>query len=116
VATRRLSGGEWQKLAVARSFMRTHPLLLVQDEPTASLDAATEHVLFERYLSASRDAARQTGAITVVVSHRFSTVRSADLIVVVGEGRVEEFRHHDELAHQRGAYASMYELQARGYR
>ena len=85
-----LSGGQWQKLALGRAMMRPAPLLLVLDEPTASLDAETEHVLFERYASAARRVARENGAITVLVSHRFSTVRMADMIVVVNNGRVVE--------------------------
>src|SRR5207248_2697258 len=77
-----VSFGQWQKLALARGFMREEPLLLVLDEPTAALDAETEHALFERYASASRDGASE-GRITILVSHRFSTVRMADLIVVL---------------------------------
>ena len=75
--------GQWQKLALARGFMRDEPLLLVLDEPTAALDAETEHALFERYAAAARPARRDDGRITVLVSHRFSTVRMADLIVVL---------------------------------
>ena len=87
-----LSFGQWQKLALARGFMRDHPLLLVLDEPTAALDAETEHALFERYAAAARSgrAAADTsdGRITILVSHRFSTVRMADLIVVLDGARV----------------------------
>ena len=83
-----VSFGQWQKLALARGFMRDHPLLLVLDEPTAALDAETEHALFERYAAAASaarrdDAARADGRITILVSHRFSTVRMADIIVVL---------------------------------
>src|SRR3954465_4005230 len=79
-----VSFGQWQKLALARGFMRDDPLLLVLDEPTAALDAETEHALFERYAAAGADAAvRRTGRLTLLVSHRFSTVRMADLIVVL---------------------------------
>ena len=111
-----LSGGQWQKLALARAMMRAEPLLLVLDEPTAALDAETEHALFERYAGAARVAARQTGAITVLVSHRFSTVRMADLILVIDGGRVAEVGNHRGLMQQGGVYAELYELQARGYR
>src|SRR5439155_97868 len=77
-----VSFGQWQKLALARGFMRDRPLLLVLDEPTAALDAETEHALFERYAAAARDE-RADGRITILVSHRFSTVRMADIIVVM---------------------------------
>jgi ATP-binding cassette subfamily B protein len=111
-----LSGGQWQKLALGRAMMRDAPLLLVLDEPTASLDAETEHALFERYAGAARRVASSTGAITVLVSHRFSTVRMADMIVVVDGGRVAEVGSHDELVGVGGLYAELYELQARAYR
>src|SRR5262249_18932199 len=95
-----ISFGQWQKLALARGFTRDQPLLLVLDEPTAALDAETEHSLFERYAAAARgDAAvvRQSGRITVLVSLRFSTVRMADLIVVLDGARLVEVGTHDEL-------------------
>jgi ATP-binding cassette, subfamily B, bacterial len=111
-----LSGGQWQKLALARAMMREKPLLLVLDEPTAALDAETEHALFERYAGAAKVVARETGAITVLVSHRFSTVRMADLILVVDGGGVAEVGSHRELVARGGLYAELYELQARGYR
>lgn len=111
-----LSGGQWQKLALGRAMMREHPLLLVLDEPTAALDADTEHALFERYAGAAREVAAGTGGITLLVSHRFSTVRMADLIVVVGGGTVVECGSHEELMAQGGVYAELYELQARAYR
>ncbi|HVE91703.1 MAG TPA: ABC transporter ATP-binding protein [Actinomycetota bacterium] len=111
-----LSGGQWQKLALGRAMMREHPLLLVLDEPTASLDAETEHALFERYAQGARRIAETSGAITVLVSHRFSTVRMADLIVVVDGGRVVEAGSHRDLIEAQGLYAELYELQARGYR
>lgn len=110
-----LSGGQWQKLALARAMMREEPLVLVLDEPTASLDAETEHALFERYAGAAREVARQTGAITLLVSHRFTTVRMADLIVVLDGGRVTEYGTHDELMARGGSYAELFTLQARGY-
>ncbi|MBA3653712.1 MAG: ABC transporter ATP-binding protein [Actinobacteria bacterium] len=111
-----LSGGQWQKLALGRAMMRATPLLLVLDEPTAALDAETEHALFERYAGAARRVAGGTGAITVLVSHRFSTVRMADMIVVVDGGRVVEVGSHDDLVGVGGLYAELYELQARAYR
>lgn len=111
-----LSGGQWQKLALGRAMMRDRPLLLVLDEPTSSLDADTEHALFERYAVAARQAARTTGAITLLVSHRFSTVRLADLIVVLERGRVTEAGTHAELLARPGTYAELYRLQAAAYR
>lgn len=111
-----LSGGQWQKLALGRAMMRETPLLLLLDEPTAALDAMTEHALFEQYAGAARRVARDTGAITVFVSHRFSTVRMADLIVAVDGGRVVEAGTHDELIARAGLYAELYELQASAYR
>jgi ATP-binding cassette subfamily B protein len=110
------STGQWQKLALGRAMMREDPLLLVLDEPTASLDALTEHALFERYAGAASRTARRSGAITILVSHRFSTVRMADLIVVFDDGRVTEVGTHDELVARAGTYAELYSLQARSYR
>jgi ATP-binding cassette, subfamily B, bacterial len=110
-----LSGGQWQRLALPRAFMRERPLLLILDESTSALDALTEHALFERFA----DAARQVGEssmMTVLVSHRFSTVRMADLIVVLDGGRVRELGSHDELRRLGGLYAELYEIQARAYR
>jgi ABC-type multidrug transport system fused ATPase/permease subunit len=111
-----LSGGQWQKLALGRAMMRKEPLLLILDEPTASLDAQTEHDLFERYAGAARDTAARTGTVTLLVSHRFSTVRMADLILVLDEGRIREQGSHGELMALGGLYAELYELQARQYR
>ncbi len=108
-----VSFGQWQKLALARGFMRDHPLLLVLDEPTAALDAETEHALFERYAAA---ATASDGRITLLVSHRFSTVRMADLIVVLDGARVVEVGPHDELLSRRGPYAELYGIQAAAYR
>lgn len=110
-----LSGGQWQKLALGRALMRREPLLEIFDEPTSNLDAPTEHAMFERYTAAARQG-RTRGAITVLVTHRFSTVRDADLIVVLADSRVAEFGSHDELMHLGGRYAELYELHARGYR
>ncbi|WP_020573988.1 ABC transporter ATP-binding protein [Actinopolymorpha alba] len=111
-----LSGGQWQKLAIGRAMMRTTPLLLLLDEPTAALDADTEHRLFERWTAAAAELRRSTGAVTVLVSHRFSTVRMADLIVVLDRGRIVETGSHAELVARRGLYAELYELQAQSYR
>ncbi|HVX42520.1 MAG TPA: ABC transporter ATP-binding protein [Mycobacteriales bacterium] len=116
-----LSGGQWQRLALARGFMRTAgqpaglPLLILLDEPTAALDPDTEHALYERFAAAST-MGRRSGAITLLVSHRFSTVRMADLIVVLHQGRVAEIGTHRELIDARGRYAELFELQARAYR
>jgi ATP-binding cassette, subfamily B, bacterial len=109
-----VSFGQWQKLALARGFMRERPLLLVLDEPTAALDAETEHALFERYATAARDGA--DGRITLLVSHRLSTVRMADLIVVLDGARVVEVGTHDELMAMGGQYAELYRIQAAAYR
>jgi len=109
-----LSGGQWQRLAIARGMMRGDPLLLVLDEPTSALDAATEHALFEGYADAARRAGRH-GAVTVLVTHRFSTVAAADLVVVLADGRVSEVGSHAELMAAGGGYAQLYALQARGY-
>jgi ATP-binding cassette subfamily B protein len=95
--------------------MRERPLLLVLDEPTAALDAETEHALFERFAVASRHA-KEDGRITVLVSHRFSTVRMADLIVVIDDGKVVEHGSHEELMALGGLYAELYGIQARAYR
>ena len=112
-----LSFGQWQKLALARGFMRDDPLLLVLDEPTAALDAETEHALFERYAAAARAGAGEAGGrITILVSHRFSTVRMADLIVVLDGARVAEFGTHEALLARGAQYAELYGIQARAYR
>jgi ATP-binding cassette subfamily B protein len=120
-----VSFGQWQKLALARGFMRDEPLLLVLDEPTAALDAETEHALFERYAAASgrysaslsgAAAGNEDGRITILVSHRFSTVRMADLIVVLDSARVAEVGGHDELMARGGIYAELYGIQAAAYR
>jgi ATP-binding cassette subfamily B protein len=110
-----LSGGQWQKLALGRAFMRDAPLLLVLDEPTAALDAEAEHELFERYAERAKHLARATGAITLLVTHRFSTVRAADLILVVADGRIAEAGSHRELVARQGLYAELYALQAAAY-
>ncbi len=116
-----VSFGQWQKLALARGFMRGEPLLLVLDEPTAALDAETEHALFERYAAAARggDPSGSNGrsrGITILVSHRFSTVRMADRIVVLDGSRVAQVGSHDDLMAKGGPYAELYALQAAAYR
>jgi energy-coupling factor transporter ATP-binding protein EcfA2 len=110
-----LSGGQWQKLALGRAMRATDPLLVVLDEPTASLDAPSEHALFERYAAAARDGAA-TGTVTVLVSHRFSTVRMADLIIFMDEGRAVEIGSHEDLLASGGRYAELFGLQADAYR
>jgi ATP-binding cassette subfamily B protein len=112
-----LSFGQWQKLALARGFMRDQPLLLVLDEPTAALDAETEHALFERYAAAARGTEEsESGRVTILVSHRFSTVRMADLIVVLDGARLAEVGTHDELMAKGGPYSELYSIQAAAYR
>jgi ATP-binding cassette subfamily B protein len=109
-----ISFGQWQKLALARGFMRDKPLLLVLDEPTAALDAETEHALFERYADAARSST--DGRITILVSHRFSTVRMADLIVVLDGAHLIETGTHEALMAAGGHYADLYQIQAAAYR
>jgi ATP-binding cassette, subfamily B, bacterial len=112
-----LSFGQWQKQALARGFMRDQPLLLVLDEPTAALDAETEHALFERYAAAARSAHEgDSGRITILVSHRFSTVRMADLIIVLDGARLVEAGTHEELMARAGQYSELYSIQAAAYR
>ena len=110
-----LSGGQWQKLALGRAMMREVPLLLVLDEPTASLDAQAEQRLLKQYAATDRTVARETGGITLLVSHRFSTVRMANLIIVVEDGRVVEFGRHEDLLRAQGTYAELYTVQAAAY-
>ncbi|MBA2497589.1 MAG: ABC transporter ATP-binding protein [Acidimicrobiia bacterium] len=110
-----VSFGQWQKLALARGFMREGPLVLVLDEPTAALDAETEHALFERY-AAGVARRGDEGGITILVSHRFSTVRMADRIVVLDGSRVVEVGSHEELIAAAGPYTELYDIQAAAYR
>lgn len=107
-----LSQGQWQRLALARALMRRRPLLLMLDEPTAALDPLAEHELYELFM---RQARADRGRITLLVSHRFSTVRNADHIVVVDGGRVVEQGSHDELLAAGGRYAELYTTQAAAY-
>ena len=104
-----LSGGEWQKVAIARAYMRDAQLLIL-DEPTAALDARSEFEVFQRFKDLS------AGKTAVLISHRFSSVRMADRILVMNEGRFEALGTHEELMAQRGRYAELFELQAAGYR
>ncbi len=105
-----LSGGQWQRVALARAFMRTSASILVLDEPTAAMDAETEAQIFEHFRSLTKD------RIAILISHRFSTVRYADLIIVLDDGRVIEQGSHDELMARDGRYAHLFNLQARAYR
>ncbi|HMD73295.1 MAG TPA: ABC transporter ATP-binding protein [Steroidobacteraceae bacterium] len=112
-----LSFGQWQKFALARGFMRDQPLLLILDEPTAALDAETEHALFERYAAAARGTGGSgSSRITILVSHRFSTVRMADLIVVLDGARLVEVGTHEDLMEKGGQYSELYSIQAASYR
>jgi len=107
---RELSGGQWQKIALARAFMRSGADILVLDEPTAAMDAAAEATIFEHFRSLTRN------RIAILISHRFSTVRMADQIIVIDDGRVIERGSHEELMALDGHYARLFLLQARGYR
>ena len=104
-----LSGGEWQKVALARAYMRNAQLLIL-DEPTATLDARAENEVFQRFTALTHD------KMAVLISHRFSTVRMADQILVLGDGRLIEQGNHADLVHLGGRYAELFELQAAGYR
>ncbi|WP_157036166.1 ATP-binding cassette domain-containing protein [Streptomonospora alba] len=110
-----LSGGQWQRLALARGMMRTAPLLLILDEPTAALDPQSEHDLFENFARHAREAAARTGAVTVLVSHRFSTVSMADHVLVIADGGIAESGSHQDLLESGGRYARLYTTQAQAY-
>jgi ATP-binding cassette subfamily B protein len=104
-----LSGGQWQKVALARGFMREHADILVLDEPTAALDAEAEHAVFERFRVLAE------GRTTIIISHRFPTVRMADRILLLEDGQIKEDGSHAELLARAGTYARLYRLQAQGY-
>jgi ATP-binding cassette subfamily B protein len=104
-----LSGGQWQKIAIARAYMRDAQVMIL-DEPTAALDARSEFEVFQRFKELS------SGRTAVLISHRFSSVRMADRILVLAEGRLEASGTHEQLLAQRGRYAELFELQAAGYR
>jgi ATP-binding cassette subfamily B protein len=106
---RELSGGQWQKIALSRAFMRSEADILVLDEPTAAMDAASEAAVFELFREKSHD------KMTILISHRFSTVRAADQIVVIHDGRIVERGTHESLLAEKGTYAQLFELQAKGY-
>jgi len=107
---RELSGGQWQKIALSRAFMRTQADILVLDEPTATMDAAAEATIFEHFRDLSR------GKMTILISHRFSTVRMADQILVIDKGQIVERGSHAELMALGGQYAKLFSLQAEGYK
>lgn len=106
---RELSGGQWQKIALSRAFMRSEADILVLDEPTAAMDAASEAAVFDLFRAQSHD------KMTILISHRFSTVRAADQIVVIHDGRIVERGDHDQLLAENGTYAQLFRLQAKGY-
>jgi ATP-binding cassette subfamily B protein len=103
-----LSGGEWQKIALARAYMRDAQLLIL-DEPTAALDARAEYEVFQRFSELTK------GKTAVLISHRFSTVRMADRILVLNQGELLEEGSHQELLNKKGHYAELFNLQAMGY-
>lgn len=106
---RELSGGQWQKIALSRAFMRSDADILVLDEPTAAMDAASEAAIFDHFQSQSDT------KMTILISHRFSTVRAADRIIVIQDGKILEQGNHESLLAQNGQYASLFRLQAKGY-
>ena len=107
---RELSGGQWQKIALSRAFMRSRADILVLDEPTSAMDASAESIIFEHFRTLTR------GRIAILISHRFSTVRMADQIVVIESGRIVERGSHEQLMQLQGHYSHLFSLQAKGYR
>jgi len=103
-----LSGGEWQKVALARAYMKDAQVLIL-DEPTSALDARAEYEVFQRFSSMTK------GKSAVLISHRFSTARLADRIMVLDKGSVLEIGSHEELLEKNGKYAELFQLQAAGY-
>ncbi len=106
---RELSGGQWQKIALSRAFMRSDADILVLDEPTASMDAPSEAAIFDHFR------AQSDNKMTILISHRFSTVRAADQIIVIHDGEIVERGNHESLLESNGQYASLFKLQAKGY-
>jgi ATP-binding cassette subfamily B protein/ATP-binding cassette subfamily C protein len=104
-----LSGGQWQKVALSRAYMREHADILVLDEPTAAMDAAAEAQVFEQFRRHAHE------RMTLLISHRFSTVRAADQILVIDDGRIIERGSHASLLAENGRYAQLFRLQAAGY-
>jgi ATP-binding cassette subfamily B protein len=106
---RELSGGQWQKIALSRAFMRSDADILVLDEPTAAMDAPSEAAIFDHFR------AQSDNKMTILISHRFSTVRAADQIIVIHDGEIVERGNHESLLESNGQYASLFKLQAKGY-
>jgi len=106
---RELSGGQWQRIALSRAFMRSDADILVLDEPTAAMDAASEAAIFDHFRSQSHN------KMTILISHRFSTVRAADQIIVLHDGAIVEQGSHESLLELDGQYAHLFKLQAKGY-
>lgn len=105
-----LSGGQWQKIALSRAFMRNSADILVLDEPTSAIDSQAEYEIFDRFRSLTKD------KMVFLISHRFSTVRMADKIVVIEQGQILETGTHEELLQAKGRYATLFSLQAQGYK
>jgi ATP-binding cassette subfamily B protein len=110
-----LSHGQWQRLALARGRMRRGPLMIVLDEPTAALDPQAEHDVYEQFAEMMKATAKSLGTITVLVSHRFSTVSMADLILVLDKGVIVESGSHADLLARNGSYAEHYRTQQQAY-
>jgi len=104
-----LSGGQWQKIALSRAFMRSDADILVLDEPTAAMDALSEAAIYDHFREESHN------KMTILISHRFSTVRAARQIIVIQGGEILEQGNHESLLKENGQYAQLFKLQARGY-